>query len=348
VTDVLLIFLVSLVGALIVAVPGWLVLRLVRKRSITVHICVLLAVSVLSMLAGVLGVAGGMFISEHDLHVLLIVVGIAGAVSIAVGVWLGRRLAMDAMWAAEMRERERQMEANRRELVAWVSHDLRTPLAGLRAMAEALEDGVVGDPATVGDYHRRIRVETDRMAALVDDLFELSRINAGALRLSLAAVSLGDVVSDAVASASPVAAARGVKLAAAETGWPTVLGSEAELSRVVANLLRNAIRHTPPDGTVTLAGGRDGGDGWVSVTDACGGIPEADLPRVFDVAFRGGSARTPLESSGRGNSDVDSGSGGGGGLGLAIVKGLVEAHRGSVGVSNISDGCVFVVRLPTA
>jgi signal transduction histidine kinase len=340
VKDVLLIFLVSLVGALIVAVPGWLVLRLLRNRSMTVYICVLLGVSVLSMLAGVLGVAGGMFISEQDLNVLLIVVSIAGAVSIGVGVWLGRRLALDAMWAAELRERERQMEANRRELVAWVSHDLRTPLAGMRAMAEALEDGVVGDPETVADYHRRIRVETDRMAALVDDLFELSRINAGALRLSLAAVSLGDLVSDAVASASPVAAVRGVKLAAAETGWPTVLGSGPELSRVVANLLRNAIRHTPPDGTVTLSGGRDGADGWVAVADGCGGIPEPDLPRVFDVAYRGASARTP--------SDVDSASGGGGGLGLAIVKGLVEAHRGTVGVSNVGGGCAFVVRLPTA
>ena len=110
------------------------------------------------------------------------------------------------------------MEASRRELVAWVSHDLRTPLAGLRAMAEALEDGVVADPETVAEYHRRIRLETDRLTGFVDDLFELSRINAGALRLSLTAVPLGDLVSDAVASAEPVAAARGVRLVAAATG----------------------------------------------------------------------------------------------------------------------------------
>jgi signal transduction histidine kinase len=330
------IFLVSLVGVLIVAVPGWLVLRMLRNRSITVYICVLLAVCVLAMLAGVLGVAKGMFISEHDLKVLLIVVSMAGAVSIGVGIWLGRRLASDAMWAAEVRERERQMEASRRELVAWVSHDLRTPLAGLRAMSEALEDGVVVDPETVADYHRRIRVETDRMAALVDDLFELSRINAGALRLSLASVSLGDVVSDAVASAGPVAAARGVRLEAAETGWPTVQGSEPELSRVVANLLRNAIRHTPTEGTVRVTGGREEAGGWVAVTDGCGGIPEADLPRVFDVAFRGAAARTPESTS----------EGGGGGLGLAIVRGLVEAHRGTVAVTNVGGGCQFVVHLP--
>jgi signal transduction histidine kinase len=338
VKDVAWIFLVALVGTLVVAVPGWALLRVFHKRSITVHICTLIAISVLGTLAAIIAVAEGMFISAHDLRVLFIVLALAGAVSIAEGVWLGRRLAADAVWAEEMRIRERQMEASRRELVAWVSHDLRTPLAGLRAMAEALEDGVVTDPDTVADYHRRIRVETDRMASLVDDLFELSRINAGALRLSLATVSLGDVVSDAVASAAPVAAAHGVRLVAAEKGWPTVMGSEPELSRVVANLLRNAIRHTPSDGTITVTGGRDSDEGWLAVTDGCGGIPEADLPRVFDVAFRGHPARTPeAESHARGA---------GGGLGLAIVRGLVEAHRGEVGVTNVDGGCRFVVRLP--
>jgi signal transduction histidine kinase len=337
--DLVQIFLVSLVGALIVALPGWFVLRMVRNRSIIVHIIGLLSITVLAVFVGIVGVAKGMFISEHDLQVLLVVLAPAGAVSLGVGVWLGRRLAADAMWADEVRLRERQMEASRRELVAWVSHDLRTPLAGLRAMAEALEDGVVGDPETMADYHHRIRLETDRMASLVDDLFELSRINAGALRLSLNAVSLGDVVSDVVASAAPVAAARGVKLVAAETGWPTVRGSEPELSRVVANLLRNAIRHTPSDGTVTLTGGHDAANGWLAVTDGCGGIPPADLPRVFDVAFRGAPARTP--------SSVDDHEGGGGGLGLAIVRGLVEAHRGNVAVTNIDGGCRFLVTLPT-
>jgi signal transduction histidine kinase len=338
VRDFWLIVLVATTAALAVALPGWLVLRRLRRWSITVHVCVLLAVAVLAVLAGIVAVAQGMFIEEHDLSVLLVVVGVAGVVSLAVAFWLGRRLAADAMWAAEVRARERQMEASRRELVAWVSHDLRTPLAGLRAMAEALEDGVVADPPTVAEYHRRIRVETDRMADLVDDLFELSRINAGALRLTLATVALGDLVSDAVASAQPVAAARGVHLVAAERGWPTVQGSEPELARILGNLLRNAIRHTPSDATVTISGGRDDAGGWFAVADGCGGIPEADLPRVFDVAFRSTSARTPVDTSGDG--------GAGGGLGLAIVRGLVEAHHGTVGVSNTGPGCRFLVRLP--
>jgi signal transduction histidine kinase len=337
--DLALTFAMALIGSLVVAVAGALFLRgPLRGRSVTVHIVVLLLVTVVAVLAGVLGAAWEMFISQHDLHVLLIVVLVAAAVSLAVAFWAGQRLAAASMWGAEVRERERRAEASRRELVAWVSHDLRTPLAGLRAMAEALEDGVVTDADTVADYHRRIRIETDRMAGLVDDLFELSRINAGALRLSTAAVSLGDVVSDAVASAEPIAAARGIRLVAAAGGWPTVRASEPELSRIVGNLLRNAIRHTPSDGTVSVTGGRDEAGGWLAVSDGCGGIPEADLNRVFDVAFRGEAARTP-----RAAADHD---GGRGGLGLAIVRGLVEAHRGQVAVANVDGGCRFVVHLP--
>jgi signal transduction histidine kinase len=331
--DLALTFLIALGGSLAVALPGALLLWRLRRRSVTVCVGVLLAVAVLAVLAGVLGAARAMFISYHDLEVLVVVVAVAGAVSLAVGLGLGRRLAADAMWATQVRARERQLEASRRELVAWVSHDLRTPLAGLRAMAEALEDRVVDDPKTVADYHRRIRAEADGMAELVDDLFELSRINAGAMRLSLAAVSLGDVVSDAVASAAPIAAARRISLVAADGSWPIVRGSEPELSRIVANLLRNAIRHTPSDRTVSVTGGWDTGAGWLAVTDSCGGIPEADLSRVFDVAFRGELARTP---------------GGGAGLGLAIVRGLVQAHQGQVSVANVTGGCRFLVRLPAA
>jgi signal transduction histidine kinase len=333
-TDRILVVLIALGCSLAVAVPGAVLLRLRRGWSVTVHVCVLIAVTVLAMAAGVVGTALAMFISPHDLSVLLTVVAVAGAVSLAVALWQGRRLAAASMWSAEARRRERRLEASRRELVAWVSHDLRSPLAGLRAMAEALEDGVVADRGTVDEYHRRIRTETDRMAGLVDDLFELSRINAGALRLSLSAVPLGDLVSDAVASAEPLAIAKRVRLIAAAGDWPVVRASEPELSRVLANLLRNAIRHTPPDGTVSVSGGRDGASGWFAVTDACGGIPEADLPRVFDVAFRGETARTPRPA------------GGGGGLGLAIVRGLVEAHAGEVAVSNVDTGCRFLVRLP--
>ena len=131
------------------------------------------------------------------------------------------------------------------------------------------------------------------MTRLVDDLFELSRINAGALRLSMSAVPLGDVVSDALAGAAPLAAARRIRLVAPEAGWPTVTASERELARVVGNLLLNAIRYTPEDGTVRVDAGCEVDTAWLAVADTCGGIPEDDLSRVFDVAFRGEPARTP-------------------------------------------------------
>jgi signal transduction histidine kinase len=332
--DLALIFLYSLAAALVIGAAGAFGLRLLRGRSITVHIFALLVLAVAAVVASVVVVAQAMFISGHDLQVVLITVAAAAVVCLVVGWLFSRRLAAAAVWADRARERERQIERGRRDLVAWVSHDLRTPLAGLRAMAEALEDGVVHDRETVGEYHRRIRVETDRMARLVDDLFELSRINAGALRLSLSTVPLGEVVSDAVAVTAPIAQARGIRLVAAESGWPAVRASEPELARVVANLLLNAVRYTPDDGTISVTGGRDLEGAWLAVADTCGGIPEADLPRVFDVAFRGEWARTPRD-------------GAGGGLGLAIVRGLVEAHGGRVAVQNIPEGCRFVVHLPS-
>jgi signal transduction histidine kinase len=332
--DLALIGLYALAAGGVVALFGVVALRAARGRSITVHIGLLLAVTVAAVVAGVATVAQAMFLSAHDLQVVLITVAASAAVSLAVGVVFGRRLASAAVWAAQARERERRLEAGRRDLVAWVSHDLRTPLAGMRAMVEALEDRVVDDPETVAEYHGRIRVEADRMARLVDDLFELSRINAGALRLAISSVPLADIVSDAIASTAPLAHSRGVRIVADEAGWPVVRASEPELARVVANLLVNSVRYTPPDGTVRVDAGQDHGVAWLAVSDSCGGIPDDDLERVFEVAFRGERARTPASA--------------GGGLGLAIVRGLVEAHGGRVDAHNTGTGCRFVVRLPTA
>jgi len=236
---------------------------------------------------------------------------------------------------AESREREAALEQSRRELVSWVSHDLRTPLAGLRAMTEALEDGLADDPAR---YHAQMRAEVERMVRMVDDLFELSRIHAGVMRLSPQPVALGDVVSEALASADSVARARGVRLDGAVDEDVLVTADPAGLSRVVSNLLMNAIRHTPADGVVEVQG-RVVDDGVeLSVTDGCGGLSEDDMARVFDVAWQGSAARTP--------DHVDGSGGAGAGLGLAIVKGIVEAHLGQVAVANQEPGCRFLVRLP--
>jgi signal transduction histidine kinase len=232
------------------------------------------------------------------------------------------------------RQRERALEVGRRELVAWVSHDLRTPLAGIRAMAEALEDAVIDDAATIDRYHGRIRREADRLSAMVDDLFELSRINASALHLELHEVLVADVLSDAVASAQPTAAAKGVTVIGEQPrGMPRVAGSVPELNRVMCNLVTNAVRHTPAGGEVRVTCAVEGGDVVIGVEDACGGIPEQDLPRLFEVAFRGSAARTPGEDNGAG-------------LGLAIARGLVEAHGGTIDITNHAGGCCAGVRLP--
>ena len=207
-------------------------------------------------------------------------------------------------------------------------------------MSEALDDGVVSEPDQVARYHATMTREVDRLAGMVEDLFELSRIHAGALRLQLDALSLADVVSDAVAVVHPAAAAKRVRILADETAaWPTVDGSDPELGRVVRNLLTNAVRHTPPEGIVRLAAGADRDGAWLAVQDACGGIPASDLPRVFEVAFRGEPARP---------AGTDAGFASGGGFGLAIARGLVEAHRGRIAVENAGAGCRFLVRLPVS
>jgi signal transduction histidine kinase len=361
---------VTVVGLAIGAVT----LRALRTRSIAVQICAIAVSTVVAMTAGVYAASRAMFISEHDLTALVVVLVSAGTAAIVIALALGARigrasralvgaarrigdgdpsaaseLAGDApaelhQLAAELaatnarlvqaRHQQERLEGSRRELVAWVSHDLRTPLAGMRAIVESLEDGVVSEPETVERYLRTLREEVDHLAKLVDDLFELSRTQAGVLRLEYERVSLGDLVSDVIAGSAPVAAAKGVKLKARVVGPPPELDVSApEVLRALRNLLENAIRHTPSDGSVVVEAGIDTAPDWVyvAVRDTGGGIPDADLERIFDVAFQGNTARTP---------------GSGAGLGLAIAKGFVEAHHGQLLVRNENGGATFTIRLP--
>lgn len=232
------------------------------------------------------------------------------------------------------RAHEQALDRSRRELVSWVSHDLRTPLAGIRAISEALVDGVADDPETYARYLRMLQAESDRLSVLIEDLFELSRIHAGAVRLRLELVSLDEVVSDALAAAESLAAAKGIQLVGEPRHGEPIHLSPPEIGRVLGNLLGNAVRETPEGGRVTVTTGDDGEHAWVSVADTCGGIAREDLPRVFDTAFRGERARTPSGHAGAG-------------LGLAIARGLVEAHGGDIGVTNTEIGCRFLVRLPS-
>ncbi len=311
------------------------VLTLLRGRSVALNIAALVAVPILSVLLFVVSISRFMFTTE--LRWAAVTCALLAVAVVPVAVLLGRRIATAAMAAEAQRVAERAAEASRRELVAWVSHDLRTPLAGIRAMSEALEDAVIVDPGEIAHYARRINVESVRLSGMIDDLFELSKINAGALKLNFHDIAVEGLVADAMESTAPSARQRGVHLDARTEGrWPTVSGSDAELSRVLRNLLVNAVRHTNPDGTVTLTAGVDGREAWLAVQDGCGGIPESDLPKVFDVAFRGTPARSPMPDTG------------GAGLGLAIALGLVEAHGGRIAVRNHGAGCRFEVRLPIA
>jgi signal transduction histidine kinase len=359
--------------SVVVTFVGIGLLKLFAAKSVGLMLMLVVGVSIICSLLGVGVIAWLMMGSTSDRDVMIDLMSIAGLAGFVVAMFVGRRLikashelssavqnvgesgvyvapkmtlpAELAELSAELagtherlaqaRTRERALEASRRELVAWVSHDLRTPLAGLRAMAEALEDQVVVDPREVSQYHTQIRREVDRLTAMIDDLFELSRIHAGALRLARRMVGLEDLVAEVVASAEPVARAKGVRLSGAAVRGMPVFVDSAEMGRALRNLVTNAIRHTPPDGGVDVLAEVQGGMACVSVSDACGGIPPGDLPRVFDVAFRGESARTPGPQEGAG-------------LGLSIARGIVEAHSGQIAVRNAGPGCQFLIRLPLA
>lgn len=316
------------------AVLGGLVLQRMRGRSLTAAMTTLALIPLAAALSGVVAVSGFMY--TPLLGGTLAVLAVVAVVTVPAAVLLGRAFAREALWQREAREAERQAEEARRDLVSGMSHDLRSPLAGILGMTDALADGVVHRPEEVADYLARIRRETERMTAMVEDLFQLSRATSAALRLDVAPTALGEVVSDAVAVESAAAQRAGVVVTAeAPQSWPTVRGSDTDLTRVVRNLLSNAVRHTPAGGTVCLSAGASDGEAWLGVQDACGGIPDDDIGRVFDVGFRGTAARTP-------------GSGSGAGLGLSIARALVEAHGGRIGVVNHGPGCCVRLTLPLA
>jgi signal transduction histidine kinase len=366
---------VSAASAVAVTAVGLGLLKIARRRPLRDAALVVALTPVVTVVVAAAIATVSMFLSTEQFGVLIAMVAFAGLSGIATSMVLARTLMrgsdalreaasalvrgepyigpsgtpsaelealaseLEAAYAKldEARKHERAIEESRRELISWVSHDLRTPLAGIRAMAEALEDDVVSTDEDRSLYHRRIRVEVDRLARMVDDLFELSRIHAGALRLSLQRIALTEVVREAVATAAPVASAKRITVTAAgvDAAGPYVDVDPHALTRVVGNLLGNAIRHTPHDGSVEIATDHDDDFLYLSVTDECGGIADDDIDRVFEVAFRGTHARTPSPD-------------GGAGLGLAIARGIVQAHKGRIRADNVGPGCRFTITLPLA
>ena len=233
---------------------------------------------------------------------------------------------------AESRARERAAEQSRRQLVTFMSHDLRTPLAALTALAEGLEDGVIAD---VPRALSQVRSTVSRMSVLVDDLFALSRVQGPDASKPLMPVSVTELVSDIASEAAASAAAKGVQLS---TDLPdddrlAVSGSADDLARALTNLVTNAVRHTCSGGTVRLEASRTkDAEVLVAVIDECGGIPEGDLGQVFDAGWRGTPSRSKAD--------------GGAGLGLAIARAVVESHNGSISARNLAGGCRFDIALP--
>jgi signal transduction histidine kinase len=206
----------------------------------------------------------------------------------------------------------------RRELVAWASHDLRTPLAAIRAMIEAIEDGV----AAPSQYIQALGEQTRTLSALVDDLFELARIDAGALTLELTEVSVASLVDSCVRGLEAEAGRRNVRLETRINGAPPVRCAPDKVERVLLNLLTNALRHTPSDGSVAISVEPASDHVRVSVEDSGEGIAPEALRRVFDRFWRSDPSRPPGSS----------------GLGLAIARGLIEAQGGRIWAENRPDG----------
>jgi signal transduction histidine kinase len=315
-----------------------------------------------------------MFASEHDLLLATVLLLFAGGIAMSVGYFLSAALTdriVNLSQAAEevakgrfaaravvagndemarlartfnqmagqletAAKRQSELDMLRRNLIAWAGHDLRTPLASIRAIVEALADGVVEDPDTVHRYLNTAQREIRSLSLLIDDLFELAQIEAGGLHLELRPNSLSDLISDTIESFSELAARQEVALdASAEPGVDPVLMDARQIGRVLANLLGNALRHTPAGGTVQVQAARTGEHVLVNISDTVEGMGAEDLPHIFERFYRAEKSRSRAT--------------GGAGLGLAIAKGIVEAHGGQIDVESATgQGTRFSFTLPAA
>ncbi|HWQ83849.1 MAG TPA: ATP-binding protein [Anaerolineales bacterium] len=300
-----------------------------------------------------------MFTSLHDLYLAMVLLVFAGGIAIVFGVYytsalsnriknldlIARDLAQGNLQARAptsgrdeiaalgntfndmaqqlqaAAEKQRQIDLLRRDLIAWVGHDLRTPLASVRAVLEALADGVIEDPESVQRYLGTARRDINALSELIDDLFEMSQIDAGGLKLNREDSSLTDLISDTLESFSELAARQKVTLEGqAGPNLDPVWMDTLKIGRVLNNLVSNALTYTPPGGTVRLIAQRRSREIEVMVEDNGSGIAPQDLPTIFDRFTRGEKSRSR--------------STGGAGLGLAIARGIVEAHGGQIKVES--------------
>jgi signal transduction histidine kinase len=316
-----------------------------------------------------------MFISQHDLVLTIALLVFAGLTALAFGIFVAGTLtdriralagAADRLaegkldtrldvtgsdeladlahsfnWMADSLQRtdeqKRQIESARRALIAGISHDLRTPLTSLRAMIEAIADGVVDDPATVTRYVNTSLAELQHLNTLIDDLFELARLDAGQVDMQICPASMTDLISDVISSMSARAAQRDVALVGTvETDIDPIEMAPDKIQRVLVNLLDNALRYTPPGGQIAIRARRDGSAVRVDVHNTGSSIDAAHLPHVFTTFYRGEPSRVRGDDGHRGT-----------GLGLAIARGFVEAHHGRIWADSTPlRGTTFSFTLP--
>ncbi len=362
--------LISLVAGFALYRSGWL------NRSPHLHWTLLSTYALSSMLTfvNVWVTARLMFINQHDLTLATILLVFAAGIAMSLGYFLTTTLTdnigalrlgakqiaagrldtrVDLTGRDEMADlarsfnemaaqlqvaaaKQHELDTLRRDLIAWVGHDLRTPLAAVRAIVEALADGLVEDPATVDRYLGTAKREIEALSSLIDDLFQLAQLDAGGIKLEQQENSLSDLISDTLESFSDLAATKGVRLGGkvAPDVDPVVFDAR-QIGRVLTNLVGNAIRHTPAGGYVQITAYLGEGGAQVTVTDTGEGIRQEDLSHIFEQFYRGEKSRSR--------------STGGAGLGLAIAKGIVEAHGGRIGVhSTVGQGTSFAFTLPRA
>ncbi|MDK1030086.1 MAG: ATP-binding protein [Anaerolineae bacterium] len=230
-------------------------------------------------------------------------------------------------------QKQRELENLRRDLIAWISHDLQTPLASMRAVLEALSDGVVQDPETVNRYLSIAQRDVRSLSVLIDDLFQMAQLDAGGIPLDKADSSLSDLISDTLESFSELASRQNISLeGSADPKVDPVIMDTQRIGRVLNNLIGNALRYTPKGGMVEVRAQRAGSSVEVSVRDSGDGIRPEDIPNIFQSFYRGEKSRSR--------------STGGAGLGLAIARGIVRAHGGEIRVESKPGNTCFIFSLP--
>jgi signal transduction histidine kinase len=370
-SELLLVAGTTLAATAVITALVLILLRIARRISLAGRLAIIVAGAIVSIAASSVAVGGEMYLSDHDVAVLGWVIAISAVVSMVVAWAIARsaitrsvsglvasarrvgqgdvvvagtsgvlefdvvsaELADSSRRLAEARAQVAELDAARKQFFAWISHDLRTPLAGMRVIAEALEDDTAPDRDA---YIRLIRSKVDTVDHMVGDLFELSRLQTGTLELHPEPVVLLDLVSDAVSDVQAVASMRGIWIEQDGIDGHVIWADPKELTRAIGNLLANGVRHAP-DATVILirADSTNNDELVLSVIDQGPGVTTENLGRMFDVGWREDTSRSSAEGSG------------GAGLGLAIVRGIAEAHGGHVQAQHTRAGFQLDLILPT-